>query len=96
MSIYLEDNKKIKQNCEILVKPNSQLPKADYLTNGQWIVTTTSKLVFTIVCTTELNPNTQSRVRTGNIIDIQVKYDTSISCGEFYACRIWNSNVSRV
>ena len=38
------------QNCQTTVKLDTVIPMAEYLTDGNWIITTQRKLVFSLVC----------------------------------------------
>ncbi len=45
----------IAENCRELVKPNAQLPYAEYITNGVWVVVTSKSLRLSIICKRENN-----------------------------------------
>ena len=45
----------IAENCRELVKPNVQLPYAEYITNGVWVVVTPKSLRLSIICKRENN-----------------------------------------
>ena len=40
----------VERNCQPMVRLNAVLPMAEYLTDGNWIITTQRKLVFSLVC----------------------------------------------
>ena len=44
--IFLKDEEKIKNSCQIIVAPNSILPQATHVFDGLWFVSTQELLTF--------------------------------------------------
>ena len=53
--IFMNKQDLIGENCRELVKPNVQLPYAEYITNGVWVVVTPKSLRLSITCKRENN-----------------------------------------
>ena len=49
-SLFTKNTEIVKRNCQPMVRLNAILPMAEYLTDGNWIITTQRKLVFSLVC----------------------------------------------
>ena len=49
-ALFMKNTEIVEQNCRPMVRLNAVLPMAEYLTNGNWIITTQRKLVFSLVC----------------------------------------------
>ena len=47
---FMKNTEIVKQNCQPMVRLNAILPMAEYLTDGNWIITTQRKLEFSLVC----------------------------------------------
>ena len=50
LSLFFEDNNKIDRFCRKLIQPNAVLPSAQYIDQGNWIVSARKPLQFSIVC----------------------------------------------
>jgi len=53
--IFMNKQDLVAQNCRELVKPDTQLPYAEYITNGVWVVVTPKPLRLSITCKRENN-----------------------------------------
>ncbi|MES9990712.1 MAG: envelope fusion protein, partial [Candidatus Thiodiazotropha sp.] len=51
LALFFKNNADIDAYCHRVVIPNSVLPQAKYLSVGQWVVSLTEPLTFSIVCT---------------------------------------------
>ena len=49
-ALFMKNTETIEQNCQTVVQLKTVLPMAEYLTDGNWIITTQRKLVFSLVC----------------------------------------------
>ena len=49
-ALFMKNTETVEQNCRPMVRLNAVLPMAEYLTDGNWIITTQRKLVFSLVC----------------------------------------------
>lgn len=54
IKVFLNLSVDIKTYCKIIIRPNIVLPKAEYLTDGQWAVATRKVLHFRIICQDDL------------------------------------------
>jgi hypothetical protein len=52
VKIFQGDKKGIKTSCKVIVKPYITMPRAEYLSEGQWVVATTNVLKISILCET--------------------------------------------
>lgn len=50
IALFMSDKESIDRNCRTVIRPNSLLPVAEYLTDGVWIVSTMKPLRFSLVC----------------------------------------------
>ena len=50
ISLFMKRQNDIDKFCTILVEPNSNLPMANYISSGSWLVTTKDPLDFAIAC----------------------------------------------
>lgn len=44
----MQNERNIRDNCQIRVRTNSLLPMANYVTDGQWVVSTKERIYFVI------------------------------------------------
>ena len=49
-ALFMKNTETIEQNWQTVVQLKTFLPMAEYLTDGNWIITTQRKLVFSLVC----------------------------------------------
>jgi hypothetical protein len=50
IAIFMQNERNMRDYCQIRVRTNSILPMATYVTDGQWIVSTKERINFAIVC----------------------------------------------
>ena len=50
VSLYLNDARKINQNCNTIVTLENNWPKAYYLMNGNWLIMSLQPVQFSIIC----------------------------------------------
>ena len=50
ITLFLRNDKLIDSTCKSIVKLNTTLPLAQYISDGHWVITTTQVLRFSIVC----------------------------------------------
>ena len=49
-ALFMKNTEIVERNCQPMVRLNAVLPMAEYLTNGNWIITTQLKIVVSLVC----------------------------------------------
>ncbi|KAK7506018.1 hypothetical protein BaRGS_00002740 [Batillaria attramentaria] len=50
MALFKNDSKAIKQQCQTKVQLNTALPRAEYLSDGMWVVSTATPITFSVLC----------------------------------------------
>ena len=50
LALFFKDNVKVTKYCHKIVKVNTLLPLATYISQGKWVVSTNKELFFSIVC----------------------------------------------
>lgn len=63
MALFLQSSNDIKHFCKHSVLINQELPAAEYLSNGIWIVITNENLQFTITCQSSMKQTTNVDVK---------------------------------
>lgn len=49
-ALFLQEVQKVRKYCKVIVQLKSVLPRATYLNNGHWVVSTSEKLHFVKLC----------------------------------------------
>lgn len=78
VALFMQNKAKIKQVCRTEVTPQAILPQAEYLTNGQWVVSCNEKLRLSIVCESMV-PETHTVVITPPIGVVKLNMTCSAS-----------------
>lgn len=50
IALFLQEEQKVKKYCKVIVKLKTTLPRAKYINNGHWVVSTGEKLHFVKLC----------------------------------------------
>ena len=50
IAFFLKDRERMMKNCDSVVRPNSNLPKASHIVDGLWFVTTQQISTFAVLC----------------------------------------------
>lgn len=50
IALFLQEEQKVKKYCKVIVKSKTTLPRAKYINNGHWVVSTSEKLHFVKLC----------------------------------------------
>lgn len=50
VALFMRNEDNVNRHCQTIVKLNSMLPLANYLSNGVWIIITLKDLMFSVVC----------------------------------------------
>lgn len=50
IELFQQEEQKVKKYCKVIVKLKTTLPRAKYINNGHWVVSTSEKLHFVKLC----------------------------------------------
>ena len=74
----MKNKPNVNMHCQTIVRPNTMLPLANYLSNGVWIITTQKDLMFSVVC-----QETKSKQPIINVKAPLAKVKLELTCSAF-------------